>query len=193
MKNKKLVSALLLATLVNAPVTPLVRNAHSGIGIILAAFAAAPVYAVLGVVGFSATGYLGGKKIYDGIVHKEGWSRFFNILGGAALVITGVYLLDKDQNGAPSFRVLPENAVDELGLSAEELTAYNSEIFEINAIREEVTQRLVLAGETNGALDASAAMKLAHQSWQELGLNLSPEAFSALEKVGQKMGDSLSK
>lgn len=100
----------------------------------------------------------------------------------ALLFWGGLLLLDGTEDVA--FAPIQDPAqADRLGLSAPELAAFNAEVLQLNLLREEVKQA-ISGGEFKSrreAFDASRAL------WQARADELSPEAYSAAQKVARAL------
>ncbi|MEK6774867.1 MAG: hypothetical protein AABY64_13065 [Bdellovibrionota bacterium] len=91
----------------------------------------------------------------------------------------GIFLMDGEKGTDVVFTELKSDEARQLGLSDVELSSYNEELPEINAIREHIVGTLT----TRVSLGQDVDQKLARNLWQANGTQLSPTAFSALKKV----------
>lgn len=92
------------------------------------------------------------------------------------LFIAGLVILD--DNGKMTFGELEADVAIEAGISKEEALSYNSELEEVNAIKDIISSKLVKVTGTK-KIKAEAAKVL----WTEYQEYVSPETFSALVKL----------
>lgn len=102
-------------------------------------------------------------------------------------VLKGALIMNPEQDPATfEFAELSEDAARELGISKPERSSYNEELEEINAVREsiqaELNSRLQSVGEVSSLQ--------AHELWQAHRDLISPDAYSALEKISARFHNS---
>lgn len=96
--------------------------------------------------------------------------------------LAGLLLLDSNGNPTADFAPMTEQAAAHLGVSAQELAAFNQELPEINAINESLTaEASARLAEGESQSDVQNAVRA---QWSENKAALSPDAASALDKIG---------
>ena len=104
--------------------------------------------------------------------------------------VIGLLLLDGERGQSAAFSPMTSAGAQKLGLSAAQQSAYNQELAEINAIRQDLLSDVLVR--TDGGEAVSGAE--IHQQWlqaREAGM-ISPAAFEALEKVSAQVGERAS-
>ena len=175
MKNplKKTMTALMITAALVSSFVPRTSHAAVGIGMLLFGGAGIPAIVIGGT--FTAIGL--GMDLTSG----SGFAGFVDAAEGLSLAFTGLVVLDtKDQQGV-LFAALDDKATTNLKISPVEAAAYNSELDEVNAVRDEVTARLLES--------KKPTMELSNETWNELKTQISPEAYSVVQKISQHMLD----
>ena len=151
------------------------RSSQAAIG----AIASAPVIVTAGLVSLG-TGAISGLTMTAAIVIAKDLGKDikkpvkdFVGIGSAILIGAGLILLEGQQSFSYS-EITQEDAQD-LGITESERLSFNSQIDEVNAVNAQVTAE-VSSIEDATAEDAKAV-------WETARSALSPEAFSALQKV----------
>jgi|GEM_PF-1712603 len=165
---KTALTAFALSTsLVFTAATP--RDAHAIVGAVtsLAGGAGVPLL-VAGAVS-TATGILG----VLGCVNAN--CGIGGTLPLAGMALFGPILLDDGTVGDLEFVAVDQPRAAQVGLTENERLAFNSELDEINAIKETITSDL--------KRDEKPTAEKAHALWNEYGQALSQDAFSGLEKI----------
>ncbi len=178
MKNKicALVLAISLTLSVLAP-----RRSEALVGAVIAA----PVVVTVGAVtACTGGGVIGASFVVDLLTRDSGRVMPFLtvFLVGAAILGLGLVVLD-DQSHSVQFAPLDQGQIEKLGITTEQALAYNSELDEINVIKQTI--------ETEVAKSANPSVEQAHARWVELGAGISPNAFAALEKVSAEFVKNL--
>ena len=158
------------------------RQSQAAVGGVMSIFGGAgiPVMVVGGVT------VAGGVALYGTALaikaegsDSDAWRAFGIGILSLGVTLVGLVVLDsKDQQGV-TFGPLDEKTAQTLNVSPNELSAYNSELDEVNAIRDEVTARLLES--KNPTVQESQA------AWAEFKDSISPESFSVVEKISLKM------
>jgi cell division protein FtsB len=95
------------------------------------------------------------------------------------LFLAGLVILD--DNGKMTFGELEADKASEAGVTADEAAAYNSELEELNAIKDMVSSEVAdLEGSKEVRAEAAKELWTVYQDY------VSPEAFSALVKLVKK-------
>ena len=172
-KLKQAISALAVtAVLTGSLVAP--RTSHATVGIVTALFGGAGVPVM--VVG----GALGAVGVILLECPTSDWQGVFvDTLGGLGLAFAGLVVLDEKDHQGVSFSALDEMSAVSLGVSRLEMQAYNNELDEVNAIRDEVTARLLESGKPT--------FEMSQAAWSELKAEVSPEAFGVVQKISGRM------
>ncbi len=118
---------------------------------------------------------------------QHGSKAVLSYLGSALYGAITVLLLDGEQGASIEFHSLSEKQARSLGLTQSEQDGYNSEISQINAVREEITLRMQPEFNQTSELRLEESLQKIHQHWTELSPTLSPEAFSAVQKISKKL------
>ena len=138
-------------------------------------------------------GVLGGASLAGGLGMagfgcQQGFSgvagQFCAFFGGAGLIfaVVGVIMLDAPSGPTTAFGPLSVDSALKLGVKPEAREIYNSELPEINAVRESVlseADRRVQAGETLSTEQVQAI-------WSDYGTALSPESFATMKTVASQ-------
>ena len=145
------------------------RDAHAVVGAVtsLAGGAGVPLL-VAGAVS-TATGIIGVQGCLRG---DCGVGVTLSLFG---LALIGPILLDDGTVGDLEFVAVDQARAAQVGLTEIERLAFNSELDEINAIKETITSDL--------NRDEKPTTEKAHALWNEYGQSLSLDAFSGLEKI----------
>jgi len=156
---KKLIIALLTITILALPS----NKTHAIVGV---ATGNAPM--PLAGLASPALGYAGvfvGAEL--GLCHEFACLNIFG-LG----IIGGLVLLDEEQ-ASVSFEAIDESSAKEMGITKREIRIYNSELDEINAVFQEVSNEL----------DESSTIENSRQLWQDYSEYLSPETYKVMTKL----------
>lgn len=151
-------------------------------------FHSKPSHAAISAVAGAPALVTGGLVIAGGAVGLEAVAVVLEVTGGWewrdasawALLITvpifllGILVLDEDKLEASYTQLDPQKARD-LGLTKSELSAYNAEIDEINALANFV--------DANMTKEGKEGISESRDLWTDVKDAISPEAFSALVKV----------
>ena len=173
MKNpfRQTISALMISAVLAGAFTP--RSSQAAVGIGMSLFGGAGIPAM--VIGGALTAIGVGIEVGS----SSGFAGFVAAAEGVSLAFTGLVVLDaKDQQGV-SFAALDDQSAADLKITPAEAQAYNGELDEVNAVRDEVTARLLESKKPTFELSQSA--------WNELKTQISPEAYSVVEKISQHM------
>jgi hypothetical protein len=160
-------------------------QAHAGVGV---AGLGAGVPAAVALVALGGSGVAAGLGVVIyacALDHGASPIEYFfgcALIGGFGLGLSAVGLVILPDRAELAFGQLSDSGAVRLGLSEREITAYRSELDEINAIRQEVVVRLSRM-ETPSVEDGRAL-------WLEYRDSLSPDAFAALEKVSSGIARS---
>jgi hypothetical protein len=102
---------------------------------------------------------------------------YLGAIAGIALVAIGAVILDTNAPSAP-LKFIPMRAEQaaNIGLTNDEFRAYNQETDEITAVAETIQFQMMQAHDPSP--------ELARKLWQKNGADLSPEALSAVAKIG---------
>lgn len=113
---------------------------------------------------------------------RRGWERTtyvtYRVITYPAFLIAGLVLLD-EQGSAEISAELTQEQISEAGITKEELEAFQSEIEEINAIKD------LIASEIGRIPDESEKIYEAGKLWTDYSELLSPSAAIALGKLSQ--------
>lgn len=151
-------------------------------------FHSKPSHAAISAVAGAPALVTGGLVVAGGAVALESVAVFLEVTGGYyykdlsvyALIVTvpifllGILILDEDKLEA-SYAKLDAGKAKNLGITTAELSAYNAEIDEINALANFVDANMTKKGE--------AGIAESRDLWADVKDSISPEAFSALVKV----------
>jgi len=185
MKNsiKKLVVFGLALCLVFSVIQP--RRSEAAVGgiVCLAGGAGVPVVVTGGVM------VLGGVLLGASAGASQNGIGFGAALLGVVGILFGLVVLDGEGSRDIAFSTITEDQAAQLGLSEAQAQAYNSELSEINAIRETI-QADVLTQVDKGE-DVTA--QTVSDSWQSYRGVLSADAFLALEKVSMQLANAATK
>lgn len=165
-----MVSALSAATLLPA------KRAEAIVGLATANPAAA-------LLGLALWGGGGGAALY-GLMREDntGDGLFY---GGFIGVIAGIVLLDGKNSQDIAFSPISSDEAKSIGLTDAELSAYNNELDKINLVRENVESQV--SGNSNESVQDASKL------WDKYRSDLSPEAFSAAQKVAKAAAQSMNK
>ncbi|MFL5784465.1 MAG: hypothetical protein ACJ76H_07655 [Bacteriovoracaceae bacterium] len=162
--QKAMVSCALILTMINP--------ARSAVGVSFAA----PVVVVLGVAALGVSGGAGyagyrliKKKTTGMVVAGVG-----ALLASAGAAYFGLLLLDGNQQG--QFGEISSESAAALGVSAQDIAVYNSEVEQVNAIAREIGEQL--NGQEN--------VELSRDLWVELGSELSPATMKTVIAIAQQ-------
>lgn len=165
---KTALTALALSTSLAFTAAP-PRDAHAIVGAVtsLAGGAGVPLL-VAGAVA-TATGFAGVTYCLEtGCGPRVG-------IASAIMIFFGPILLDDGTVGDLEFVAVDQARAAQAGLTENERLAFNSELDEINAIKETITSDL--------KRDEKPTAEKAHALWNEYGQSLSQDAFSGLGKI----------
>ena len=179
MKNalKRTVSALLITTVLATGIFP--RTSSATVGGVLSIFGGAGI-PVLVIGGVTTAGGLALCEIGSVMMNHDHEGRLDGLAAaiyGVMAVMGGLIILDasdKNQQGA-GFAAMNEKTAATLEVSPLEMQAYNSELDEVNAVRDEVTARLLES--------KNPTVELSQSAWSDLKGSISPAAFSVVEKI----------
>jgi hypothetical protein len=135
-----------------------------------------PVIAVLGLASMAGGA---GAFVYEATTSNDMISGYLDGLAlGALGTIVGLTLLSDSASQDVAFApITSPQAARSIGLTSAELAAYNDELDTINLIREDVASQI----QGNSKQDVAKAASL----WENYRDDLSPAAFSAMQKVAQ--------
>lgn len=156
------------------------RNAHAIIGIPAATAATGGLAGFGALMGGLAVTGLGVGAFYYGLqpATKDGtmlvWLGLCYIIGG---------LLILDSPGEVAFAALTENQAAALAITDEERDAYNSELDELNAVRQSVKSELDERAEKGEKITVGISKK----AWLKHFAEVSPASFSAAQKIVRQM------
>ena len=176
---KKLTCSLLVAGMIlTSALAPRNAKAMSGWG-------AAPVIALIAVslgalTSYNAYTYPG--RAEAGTNQRNGRTNL--VLG---LLIAGIALDGSNGQDIQFAKIEDEQKARTLGFSKNELDSYNSEIDQINLVREEVMSAVA---STQVKSDREKVV-IAKALWNEKSKELSAEAFSGVQKVSTAFANSL--
>ena len=177
---KRSISALMISAVLATGFVP--RQSQAAVGGVMSIFGGAgiPVMVVGGVTTAGGLALYGtALAVKAGGSDSDGWRAFGIGILSIGVTLVGLVVLDsKDQQGAV-FGTLDDKTAQAMNISSNELAAYNSELDEVNAIRDEVTARLLES--KNPTVQESQA------AWSELKGSISPESFSVVEKISLNM------
>lgn len=103
----------------------------------------------------------------------------YPMLVGVPLMLLGLVLLEDNGRTEVRFSEMSPEQGAALGLSAAETQSYNSELEEINAIRESVEAELFLRFKSAGEVSSQDAATI----WDRYSDTISPEALAAVRKI----------
>lgn len=178
---KKSASVLLLSTLAFTSISSVKpKPAHALIGAVSGSPATLITGSVIGglgllLVGGTAVALGGDQGSPDGRM-AAAMIGIPVILAGMGLTIMGLIILDGSE---VEFGHLNGAQAKKLGLTVDELAAYEDELEEINAILQEQKQARAHELASTGTID----VKNSAADWKRNGVALSPEAFSAIKKI----------
>jgi hypothetical protein len=191
--------ALVLILGANSVVTP--RKAEGAYGLALFAvvgmLGAAPV---LVTAGLSVTFLITAASVGSGIEFfktargSSGGKAALHYLLAAGAAVGGLIILDGPEAGGLRLDSLSDPQALELGLTDLEHRAYEQELPLINAVAEEAVARTEAAflNRSHSGSEDQVILTL-HSHWVELsGQALSPEAVSAVRKIGAGVANKLS-
>lgn len=150
-------------------------------GLCALTMSARPAGAIIGIAANS------GPVAFLGLVGVVGVMAEYNgqeIPGGAPTEISlaGLLLLDSQGNPTADFAPMTEQSAVQLGVNAQELTAFNQELPEINAINESLAaEASVRLARGQSQREVRSAVQTA---WTQNSGDLSESAVSAVEKIG---------
>jgi hypothetical protein len=139
---------------------------------------------VAAVFGLALTG-AGGVLTEDGLL-RTATLDFAGVpeeYTGLASIFVGMVMLNAKDSQDIAFSKLSPAQAQAIGLSSAELSAYNNELDTINLIRENV--------ETQVSSTSPQDIQKAASMWQQYQTDLSPEAYSAAQKVAQAAAKSM--
>jgi hypothetical protein len=160
-----IVAPVLAVTIATAAIFP-IQPAHAIIGL-----TAAPGLTIAGIACLSSG--LGVGTLMAAADAEGG----FIIAASAAIV--GLVLLDGSAGQDVAFAAVSPAVAQSIGLSSAEAEAYNHELDSINLIRQNVESQMDPAASNQANIQKASAL------WKSYQNDLSPEAFSAVEKVAQ--------
>jgi hypothetical protein len=163
--KKWIATSVLALTVATAAIFP-VQRANAIIGL-----TAAPGLTVAGIASLSSGVGVGA---FMALCDDE---PGFILAASAAIV--GLVLLDGSNSQDIAFAAVSPAVAQSIGLSNAELDAYNHELDTINLIRENVESQLNTSDSNQANVQKAATL------WKTYENDLSPEAFSAVEKVAQ--------
>lgn len=144
------------------------------------AIVAAPVVVTTGLIiaGTGTVGTAASVFAYNGTDDQSAsLGYFFLALIAGAVAVLGIIVLDEEQ--AMSYAEISKKEGLKIGLTNEEIHSYNSEIDQVNALASYVdTQMADLKKPTTE--DAKVV-------WEEVSQAVSPETFSAMQKITAKI------
>ena len=180
---KRSISALLITTVLATGFVP--RTSNAAVGGILSIFGGAgiPVLVVggvttVGAITMTAIGVAEMNHDHEGRMDGLG-AIVFGITG----VLLGLVILDSSDQQGVGFAAIDSKTAANYGVGAIEMQAYNSELDEVNAVRDEVTARLLES--------KNPTMELSQATWSEFKGSISPEAFSVVEKISLHMVNAI--
>lgn len=166
--------SILVQSLLAAP--PAHALVAAGLGI--AGVAAGGVVALVGSGIFVAGG---GLFIYNATgADVDSSDSLESILGSAALCGVGIVVLDQERGGTFAYSAITPEQAATLGITdAHALEVYNSEVPQINAIRETVAKQL----DAQKSQGQSVAVQDSAALWAQYGTTLSPESFEVMNTI----------
>lgn len=157
---------LFLACLLTLTTLTMSRPSHAVVGLATGN----PVVTILGAASLGGAGIYMASGGNDDL--GESFVRaFFGIIAGAV----GLTLLDGEQ--AYEFAEISPTEARSLGVSADEMVAYNLELDQVNAIAEAVATEL----------PQKASVEEAKALWAQYGEMLDPQALAATIKISRTM------
>lgn len=162
------------------------------LGLAVVSFQAERSEAVLGntagvvVLGYALlTASIGGEVSIQG---DNGIGEFFERAGVGLAGVFGAILLDNNNLNQPLvFQSLPESLKTQLGMTEDEYSAYEEELPEINAVSSTIFAEA--AQMLNEGTNQKTVVEKISQEWTlDMSSALSPEAFSAFNKVRASSG-----
>jgi len=176
---KKMIFFVAALTLVIQLVS--VPRSNAGIGGLVTLFGGGAVGVPLMVTGGAITGVSTVIFLSNSDNPESGWLNMYLAIGG---FFVGLVILDEsDAVTAPKYTILNTEQAKKIGLSSEELIAYNNDIDEINAEAQVVTKALVEK--------EKPSLEDARELWARDRDMFSPVTMSAVEKVSQYLHRSI--
>jgi hypothetical protein len=177
---KKIVTSALALALVATPLLP--QRAEAALGFITGN---APLIIVGAVAAAVDSAFVVSCVNGPHFRHcREGFA-----IGTVGLI--GLLLLDGEYGQAAAFSPLSIEGAQKLGLTSAQADAYNHELAEINAIRQDLLSDVLVRTDAGAKVAGSEI----HGRWLEArdaGM-ISADAFVALEKVSAQVGERLKK
>ena len=170
----KILKALFLSLMIMT-ITLHSRPSQAAVG----ALAAAPAAVTAGLYIIGTGGAIGAAGlIVETAQDAGGWAAFFFvILIALPVAALGLIVLEGEQS--MNFAPLDAQAAKTLGVTSSELSAYNTELDQLNALAEYVDMEVIKDGEPTA--NKAAAI------WNDVKDAVSPQAFSALVKVNSQL------
>ena len=168
--KKNILAMVLIVSMILATAIP--RRSEAGLGALLAAPAVITIGAVTG--GVAAAAAIGGLIAFNGKNEVGVIVGFVVMFYGAIGSVLGLVILD-DHSSNLELEALRDEHAAALGISTTETQAYNQELDEINAAKKTI--------EAEVRAMEKPSIDHAQKRWQEMRGNISPDAFSALEKI----------
>jgi hypothetical protein len=159
-KNMSAMALILAATTTVA----YIPSSQAALGIATAIVS--PVLGVCGILG-------GGALTMDALTDPH-WGGMFWLENNLELAI-GLIFMDDEKGQTVVFKPVTPSESQSIGLSSQEMSAYNSNIDELNDIHEQVVSDL--------SQIKSPTAQDSQNAWQKYEGALSPEAISAAQKV----------
>lgn len=157
---KKLLIAVFTIMMALTPI----HNAHA-----IAGFSTGNAGLVLGGIAGPVAGM---HLIARSASSSENGQMIAFFLGLPAMIILGVVLLD-EESGQIKFDEVDADQASKLGLTANEIEVYNSEVYEVNILVEEVSASLV----------TESTLKDSVELWDEMKEFVSPETFKVMQTL----------
>jgi hypothetical protein len=169
---KRLLASVLLVCMFSMTIAP--KRADAAIGFIAKSRALKAIGGTVTGVGAITIGVAGLSA------SSIGWGALYLIVMGFYGGLLGLVILD-DQDGNVSYNPLSKELAGELAINPEALAIYNSEVAELNSIKEIVEAKLT----------KDSTVEDAKSIWQEYSEYLSPETMEVAGIVSKHVLENL--
>jgi len=166
---KKIISLILVMCFLSISFTP---KAEATVGLIIDSKA---TRVVAGITGATSLGIIFGSAAFNAIFGNSYTALAltgFSILG----VFIGMVILD-EKNPELTFQILSNTAAEKLGLTNLDVDIYNSEIEELNTIKEIIESQVS---------DNASHVEIT-RLWNQYKENLSPETMKVASKIAERI------
>jgi hypothetical protein len=191
---KKRWVALILAGSVGLASISVPRRADAIIAALLASFGGSTLgggVALLAGAGSSAGAVLFAKRAWES---RRGRALIYTLLA-LGCAVGAFYMLDAPEQASGELRALSPDEARALGMNQAEHAAYEAELPQLNAVREEVILRVAREfpeGSVNSLPRFEAMMIRLHEEWNQLApATLDRAAVSAVAKLSESVRSKL--